>query len=441
VYPGNAGSGQFGGFLVSSNINVTTNNNCGASGLNAASVTNKYRVTGAGPGETVIYMKPGWVATTNVEGAVMFFGTPNVQYGPDLDNFAIDGGGFPTITSDSNTSLIPCFTLSSVHDVVLANIGMNGSGNAINAIAATQGSCDLTNVNVFSAEFYAVSAQSWINIVNGQFFNQGGIGIVGSSRLTTSNTFVAAGASSYGAVGFFGNNASWNDVNGNYSGTSGTGTNGIYCTGHSGNTITLTGTTITTQNSATVALGGCILAASNSTFTASGSQWLNETASTGIFKDAGGNTYSGTSLPTIASSDGFVESGGPAGTIRISAQLSGASACTASQTLFLFPYGQTASSTCASAVPVTQIGGFVASRAGTLQNLWFSATAGGDAGDKVTVYQNGSASIVTCTYATATTCSDVTHTISVAKGDLIGFAITTGVTDTTVKPQAQATLF
>ena len=73
---------------------------------------------------------------------------------------------------------------------------------------------------------------------------------------------------------------------------------------------------------------------------------------------------------------------------------------------------------------------------GTLANFYVSASAavsGGSGVDVATVYKNGSATTITCTFATggaATTCSDTTHSVAVVAGDVIQFALATASGDT-----------
>lgn len=79
---------------------------------------------------------------------------------------------------------------------------------------------------------------------------------------------------------------------------------------------------------------------------------------------------------------------------------------------------------------------WIVSTAGTLQTLRVvagSAVSGGTNKDVATVLKNGSATTLTCTFATggaATTCSDTTHTVAVAAGDVLTFSFVTATSDT-----------
>jgi hypothetical protein len=76
----------------------------------------------------------------------------------------------------------------------------------------------------------------------------------------------------------------------------------------------------------------------------------------------------------------------------------------------------------------------VIATAGTLANLQvFSSAAftGGTNKDVITVLKNGSNTTITCTaIATATTCSDVAHSVAVAAGDVITFSFVSATSDT-----------
>lgn len=83
----------------------------------------------------------------------------------------------------------------------------------------------------------------------------------------------------------------------------------------------------------------------------------------------------------------------------------------------------------------TATAGQVISTPGTLANLYVNAgtaVTGGTNKDVLTVYKNGSSTTLTCTFATggaATTCSDTTHGVSVAVGDVITFQFVTATSD------------
>ncbi len=70
--------------------------------------------------------------------------------------------------------------------------------------------------------------------------------------------------------------------------------------------------------------------------------------------------------------------------------------------------------------------------AGTVKNLFVNLGTAGKSGDKVTMLKNGSATgAPTCTYATATNCSDTSTALTVAAGDIITLSISTSASSET----------
>ena len=138
----------------------------------------------------------------------------------------------------------------------------------------------------------------------------------------------------------------------------------------------------------------------------------------GNLRDLGGNTMGAVTTAVNFSADGHSLNGACTGV------------ATASQTLGLFGTGaNVTAATCTS----TTIGtGVVSPGARTLQNLIVHATTGGVGASSgvFTVLVNGSPSTLTCTIGTATSCEDVTHTVSTANGDLISLQFTTQATET-----------
>jgi hypothetical protein len=78
-------------------------------------------------------------------------------------------------------------------------------------------------------------------------------------------------------------------------------------------------------------------------------------------------------------------------------------------------------------------GHIVVSSSGTLYNLQVASTAnaaGTSAKEVATVLKNGSATTLTCAMGSGKVCSDLTHSVAVAAGDLITFQFLAGTTDT-----------
>lgn len=82
----------------------------------------------------------------------------------------------------------------------------------------------------------------------------------------------------------------------------------------------------------------------------------------------------------------------------------------------------------------------VISAPGTLANLRVFSSAGATGGtnkDVITVYKNGSSTALTCTIAASgTACSDVTHSVAVAAGDVITFQFVSATSDTAANVSA-----
>ena len=88
---------------------------------------------------------------------------------------------------------------------------------------------------------------------------------------------------------------------------------------------------------------------------------------------------------------------------------------------------------------------YIVANAGTLANLKVFSTAnvtGGSGKDVLTVYDNGSATALTCTIAgSAATCSDSTHSVTVAAGDVLTFQYVTATSDTAANVAAVVQIY
>lgn len=103
---------------------------------------------------------------------------------------------------------------------------------------------------------------------------------------------------------------------------------------------------------------------------------------------------------------------------------------TAASTLGLYGTGpNVTATTCTSATIGT---GQVMQKAGTLYGLIATATAAGTNASSgvVTVLKNGAAQTITCTIGTGTNCSDLTHSVTYVRNDLISIQFTTQAADT-----------
>lgn len=75
----------------------------------------------------------------------------------------------------------------------------------------------------------------------------------------------------------------------------------------------------------------------------------------------------------------------------------------------------------------------------TFKNMYVKASAAGGAAGSglMQLFKNGSASGITCTLGTGTSCNDTTHTVSMAVGDTYSVRVTTGqASDTTADIRA-----
>jgi len=87
---------------------------------------------------------------------------------------------------------------------------------------------------------------------------------------------------------------------------------------------------------------------------------------------------------------------------------------------------------CSTVFAPSTAGGTSIPRAGVLKGLSITSTAVGVNGSDgvATIYKNGSATSITCTVGTGTSCSDTTHTVAVVAGDIVSIAIATQTSTT-----------
>ncbi len=104
---------------------------------------------------------------------------------------------------------------------------------------------------------------------------------------------------------------------------------------------------------------------------------------------------------------------------------------TASTTVFLYGLGGAGSAQTCTLVAVSGNPPLMY-RPGVMKSLQATATAGGvgSGSGVLTVKKNGSATTLTCTFGTGTTCSDTTHTVSFVAGDVITASFTTASGET-----------
>lgn len=108
----------------------------------------------------------------------------------------------------------------------------------------------------------------------------------------------------------------------------------------------------------------------------------------------------------------------------------------ASATLGLYGLGEYAALACTSTVTTL---GPVQPVSGSIRRFTVTATTGGVSSSSgvFTVLKNGSATTVTCTTGTATSCSDTTHVVSFVAGDVLSVQFTTQGSETLAGVKAQ----
>jgi len=108
-------------------------------------------------------------------------------------------------------------------------------------------------------------------------------------------------------------------------------------------------------------------------------------------------------------------------------EATGSGTCSSNTTLFLFPAGNISALTC---TVTTETAGIPMPGSGTIKNLNVVLGAGGKNSDAVTIRKGAIDQSVTCTFGTGTTCSDTTHSFTVAAGDKITVKVTTSASET-----------
>lgn len=98
---------------------------------------------------------------------------------------------------------------------------------------------------------------------------------------------------------------------------------------------------------------------------------------------------------------------------------------------------------CSTAFAPTTAAGTSIPRAGVIKALSATSTAAGanSSSGVVTLYKNGSASALTCTIGTGTSCVDSTHTVAVVAGDVVTIGYTTQTSDTLANMVITAEVF
>lgn len=114
---------------------------------------------------------------------------------------------------------------------------------------------------------------------------------------------------------------------------------------------------------------------------------------------------------------------------------------TASSTLFLTGVGVVGTTRTCTVTSATME--YTVTRPGVIKNLAATASAGGvnSSSGVITINKNNSASAITCTFGTGTSCSDTTHSVTVAVGDSLTVSFTTQALDTLANVSASFEIF
>lgn len=297
------------------------------------------------------------------------------------------------------------------------NRDSGGSGYSNYSYAS---SCN--NVSASNGGGLSVAVGSSLTDTNSVFYNN----VIGGNLISTGGIFQTTSVS--GTFQHYGGQ----DTAGAFVGSAYSNV-AIYCNGASGN-IVLNGNTIAmpAANGAGLWLftSGCKAAVQNTKWTGVASANPVVLVAGTVFQNQGGNTPPnfGTSLFANSGQGQIIADGH-------SAAGTGTGTCTSSTTLFLRTTGI---NTAGAVMPTTCTAttADVGQRVSGARVIWgmtvtathagFSASSG-----VVTLLKNGSATALTCTIGTGTTCTDSNsaHYVTCADGDLITFQVTTQATE------------
>jgi hypothetical protein len=174
--------------------------------------------------------------------------------------------------------------------------------------------------------------------------------------------------------------------------------------GGSGGTALINAGTVTLRNTSVTCAGTCTAINNSGTL---------------LFKE--GNVISGGAITNTGTIQVIEGEGGYQGACT--------GVVTSGTTVALFNLGETATTTCSTAVGT---GGQVATKAGTIYALYCTATAGNQATDACTVVKNGAAQTMTCSLNGVATCTDgtVAHWVSYVQGDILAIEVIGGAATT-----------
>jgi hypothetical protein len=192
----------------------------------------------------------------------------------------------------------------------------------------------------------------------------------------------------------------------------------------------LTTPTISITNS-NIGAKTAVTASSSANVVFTGNTFVN--CSTGCIYTVGSVTVAlgGSGNNLAAGSWIFIASGTPTFTSQFTIEGTCTNIAPASATIRLYGLGNTSTATCTSALTTTG-DGQVIGVATTIPGMSVTAATGGinASSGAVTVLKNGTATAITCTLGTGTTCQDYAHSTAFAAGDILSVQFTTQAAET-----------
>jgi len=398
-----------GGIMITGLIQAPSAN-CTVFG-NGAVLTNAAGVLGQGAGTYLLpFPTTDYTNATVANGGAFFGVTGSNNFSKSLQNFSLFGGG--VLLNNTNAVAFYGGYASSFQ-----NLGIMGWGSADFSTGVYLAGAQNVNTSAFNTQVFGAGQACHLNgyttFSHGFCFgnNSGGI-LVDSSAgpvFTDDNQFSCLvvnciagkfqGSAAYSTQDYFNS-----------------GTNSFTAQIGSG-TVTLDSDQIIGSN-ATFALDngfGATVHAKNTTISmVAGANPAIRNLSPSVFFNDGGNFFTG----TISNTGSWIADGH---------SLKGICTGTATANTTLGLYGSGPNVTLTTCTSATIGSGITIGGPHTLQHLFVTATHAGvnASSGLVTVLQNGVATTITCTVGTATSCSDTTHSVTLADGDLISIQFTT----------------
>ena len=412
-----------GGMMVNTNFDSNVNNGCN-NGLTASQRMGAW-VSGYGRAASILIMESNFNFATQCTGINLGANGPGCLFsvnGIQLERFGVWGMEFGNTAVGSPFTLITLGPDTGTLDFDL--VGWAGADGNVAGLGFTLPNIIYTNIDGAGSTSCVAQSSGFMASMDTSFCGDG----LGTSLFIQSGGGVKSHNSAFGFTGQAAsnevqNNGLWESHNDQIVvGSGGNGSSAVRL--NIGSTSWIDGLQVV-NTSATGNIGidctqcTAFIANTKTQGGATGSDL--SVSSTGTVTDKGGNTYGSNRFSIITS-----------GVLNPYRRVIGActGVGTAASTLGLFGTGPNVTlTTCTSATIGT---GIVADHAGNIQALQVTATAAGTNASSgvVTVLKNAGATAVTCTVGTGTLCSDGTHTVAVAKGDLISIQFTTQAADT-----------